>query len=399
MPWQARSIVSQREEFVALAGAPGSCVSLLCERYGISRETGHLWLRRFAVGGVAALSDRSRRPRSSPGKSSDAMEELVVTLRRRHPAWGGRKIKARLEQLGHAGVPAASTVTAILRRHGLITAEASAASTRWTRFEHACPNDLWQMDFKGPIATHRGVCHALTVLDDHSRFSLGVRACRDQRMPTVRDHLTSMFDRYGLPWRMLADNGPPWSGDGGERWTELKVWLLKLGVVMIHGRPYHPQTQGKDERFHRTLKTELLCRADFKHVAHAQSLMDPWREVYNLERPHEAIGMVPPAARYRPSVRPMPSRPAEYEPAPGQKAIRVKEGGFVRYGGERWYLGRPWDQEVVGLCESAERGVIEVNYGPYLIAQLDTRPNVSPRVRFNRIAHTVEDTVEPTTRG
>lgn len=382
MPWQARSIVSQREEFVVLASVPGANVSRLCERFGISRQTGHLWIKRFAAGGRPALMDRSRRPVHSPERTEARMEARVLSLRDAHPAWGGRKIKARLEQMGHAAVPAASTISAILRRHGRITPEASEASTPWTRFEHERPNDLWQMDFKGPIATSRGVCHALTVLDDHSRFAVGVRACRNQRTPTVRGELTRLFEVYGLPWRMLADNGPPWAADRGEHWTTLKVWLLKLGVVVIHGRPYHPQTQGKDERFHRTLNAELLRRADFRDVRHAQSLLDPWRDVYNLQRPHEAIGLKPPASRYRPSERAMPTRPSEHEPSPGQEARVVKEGGHVRFAGRRWYLGKAWDQETIGLRENeAEDGVTDVFFGPYRIAQLDRRSGAADRVR------------------
>lgn len=395
MPWQARSVVSQREEFVALAKSAGANVTLLCRRFGISRETGHLWIRRHAAGGTAALEDQLRRPKTSPGKTVDAMERLIVELRGRHPAWGGRKLKARLEQLGHKDVPAASTVTAILRRHGLITPEASESAKPWTRFEHAQPNDLWQMDFKGPIGTHNGVCHALTVLDDHSRFSAGLRACHNQRTSTVRDHLESIFTRYGLPWRMLADNGPPWSGETGTGWTELKVWLLKLGVVMVHGRPYHPQTQGKDERFHRTLKAELLSREDFKHVRHAQALMDPWRDVYNLERPHEAIGMVPPAMRYHPSTRPMPSCLASYEPAPDQQAVRVREGGYLRYQKSRWYIGVSWDHELMGLSASTEPGVTDVFFGPYLIAQLDAGSALARRVRVVPVARCARDLHNP----
>jgi len=139
MPWQERSIMAQREEFVVLAGVEGANVARLCERFGISRETGYLWLRRHRAGGRAALADRSRRPLTSPGRSSAEMERLVLGVRERHPVWGGRKIKARLEQLGHRDVPAASTVTAVLRRHGLITPAASEAARPWTRFEHEQP--------------------------------------------------------------------------------------------------------------------------------------------------------------------------------------------------------------------------------------------------------------------
>jgi transposase InsO family protein len=382
MPWQERSIMSQRREFVVLASAPDANMAQLCRRFGISRESGYQWLRRFRAGGEPALVDRSRRPAKSPNKSSEETERLIVQMREAQPVWGPRKIKARLEAQGHRNLPVPSTITQILHRHGLITPEASAAATPWRRFEHEHPNDLWQMDFKGPIATRRGDCHALTVLDDHSRYAIGVRACADQSQPTVRRQLGELFTVYGLPWRILADNGGTWAGQGGESWSALEVWLLKLGVIMIHGRPYHPQTQGKDERFHRTLKAELLRRVDIKSVAHAQSLFDPWRDVYNLERPHEALGLKPPMTRYVLSTRPMPAELPRLEPGPGQIVGVVKEGGHLRFAGRRWYLGRAWNQETVGLVENARAHVTDVYFGPYLIAQLDPAHGVAHRVRI-----------------
>jgi transposase InsO family protein len=375
MAWQARSIMSQRAEFVALARVPGANHSRLCERFGISRQTGYTWLKRGVAG--EPMSDRSRRPASSPGKTGPEEEKLIVALRDKHPAWGARKLRARLEQQGHTGLPSVSTITAVLHRHGRITAEASEAAQPWTRFEHERPNDLWQMDFKGPIATRGGECHALTVLDDHSRYSLGLRACPDQRGVTVKAELTRMFETYGLPWKMLADNGSPWGVDASGAWTRIGVWLLKLGVVLVHGRPYHPQTQGKEERFHRTLQAELLRRADFKSTRHAQSLMDPWRDVYNLERPHEAVGLKPPVTRYVPSVRSMPRDEPKMEPTAGQHACVVKEGGTVRYKGERWFLGLAWDQETVGLKRRESDGVLEVYFGPYHIAELEKRKDAN----------------------
>lgn len=371
MPWEARSIVSQREEFVVLAQQAGANRSRLCERYGISRQTGYVWLKRALAG--EELADRSRRPASSPGRTEAAMEHAILEARARHPEWGGRKLRAWLEQRGRTGVPSASTITAVLRRHGQIEPRASESARAWTRFERASPNELWQMDFKGPIATRSGVCQALTVLDDHSRFSVGVRACADQQGPTVQRELVRMFEVYGLPWQILCDNGAPWGVDASGAWTRLEVWLLKLGVLVVHGRPYHPQTQGKEERFHRTLTAELLRRADFRHRAHAQSQMDTWREVYNLERPHEAVDLKPPATRYRPSERAMPTRVEAPEPSPGQEACRVKAGGWLRHGGERWFLGLAWNQEVLGVKRREADGVRELYYGPYHIADLRPR--------------------------
>src|SRR5262249_18423537 len=237
-------------------------MSELCQRFGISRKTGYKWIRRFQEGGTKNLEDRSRRPRSSPRRSSQELEVKVVRLRRKHRAWGGRKIRRRLEDLGEKKVCSASTITAILRRHDLIEPIASVQRGKMERFEYPVPNDLWQMDFKGHFALRLGGrCHPLTVLDDHSRYALVLKSCGDERTATVRGHLTQAFERYGLPRRILCDNGAPWgtSGQGGwDHWTPLSLWLMRLGVGMIHGRPYHPQTQGKEERFHATLNAELL---------------------------------------------------------------------------------------------------------------------------------------------
>src|SRR5262249_28011286 len=156
----------------------------------------------------------------------------------------------------------------------------------YQRFEHDAPNCLWQMDFKGHFATQTARCHPLTVLDDHSRFAVGLQACPDQRTETVKDRLTHIFRRYGLPQRMTRDNGSPWGSDADHRFTPLTVWLMRLDIRVSHSRPYHPQTQGKDERFHKTLGLELLRDRFFRDLAQAQRCFDDWRYVYNLQRPH-----------------------------------------------------------------------------------------------------------------
>ena len=257
MPWMEVDIVGLREEFVVLSLSPGANVRELCRRFGISAKTGYKWRKRYLAEGRAGLSDRSRCPRHSPRRAPPETEKSVAALRATHPAWGGRKIRARLLALGREEVPAASTITGILRRRGLVEAAESAKRGPWRRFERPRPNDLWQMDFKGHFAlTGGGRCHPLTVLDDHSRFALGLEACADERTETVRGHLRALFRRYGLPERILADNGSPWGSDPSHPYTSLTVWLLRLGVGVSHGRPYHPQTQGKDERFHRTVGAE-----------------------------------------------------------------------------------------------------------------------------------------------
>lgn len=212
-----------------------------------------------------------------------------------------RKLTRRLEDLG-LRLPAVSTVHAVLTRHGLIQPKEPAGHPAVGRFEHPYPNSLWQMDFKGPVPCGDGRCHPLTVLDDHSRLSLCLHGCKDERRETVQDKLIDTFERYGLPERMTMDNGPPW-GSTVSVWTRLELWLMRQGISVSHSRPYHPQTQGKDERFHRTLKAELLVQRHFPSLPVMQQALDEWREIYNTQRPHEGIALSVPSSRYSSSSR------------------------------------------------------------------------------------------------
>ena len=281
--------------------------------------------------GASGLHDRSRRPRRSPARTGDEVVQRVIQLRRESlNSWGGRKL-ARL--LADEGGPrlAPSTITGILRRAGLLDAAAAPGQRAWQRFEHIAPNSLWQMDFKGyfPLLD-RSRCHPLTVLDDHSRFSVLLQACADQRGATVQHALTTVFRRYGLPAAMLMDNSAPW-GDRDAPFTALSLWLVRLGIRVSHGRPYHPQTQGKDERFHRTLKFEVLRHFNFTTLAHCQREFDRFRDRYNLRRPHDALNLATPLSRYCPSAIPFPESLPPIDYPPGLEVRRVGAGGWVSY--------------------------------------------------------------------
>ena len=203
MPWSQVTVKDQREEFVGLARQAGANVSELCRRFDISRKTGYKWL------GRDDLTDRSRRPHSSPTRTPDELEAKVLAVRGLHQAWGARKIAHVLAR--DSGVSMApSTANTVLRRHGLITPVASRAATAWQRFEHEAPNALWQIDFKGHFPTETVRCHALTVLDDHSRFNVVLQALSGERREPVQHTLQRAFERYGLPERINADNGQPW---------------------------------------------------------------------------------------------------------------------------------------------------------------------------------------------
>jgi transposase InsO family protein len=377
MPWKESTCMSQRREFVMLATALDTNVSQLCARFGISRKTGYKWMARFQPESESAASwaDQSRRPHHSPRRTVAILEEQILTLRQAHPAWGGRKLRSRLLALGYANVPAASTITAILHRHHLIDPEESRRHQSFQRFEHPNPNDLWQMDFKGHFPTAAGRCHPLTVIDDHSRFAVELRACADERVETVQHALTTAFRRYGLPWRMTMDNGHPWGVylEGRCRWTRFTVWLLRIGVRVSHSRPFHPQTQGKDERFHRTLKVELLRDYAWRDLHECQTRFEQWRHQYNCERPHEALQMQVPAARYRVSVRPFPERlpPIEY---PSDSIVRrVQKNGLIYWHHHGYFVGEAFHGLDVALRPTATNDHCQVFFCQQQVTTLDLK--------------------------
>jgi transposase InsO family protein len=372
MPWKERDTVSLRREFVHLARSPEANMAELCRRFGVSRKTGYKWLARYEAGGADALADRSRRPRSSPGSTSPEMEGRVLAIRR-ETEWGGRKIHHRLIKQGFPDVPAPSTITGILRRHDEIDPVGPSGQGPWTRFCAEAPNDLWQMDFKGHVPAGNGRCHPLDVLDDHSRFVPCLAACADELGGTVQARLTGTFRRYGLPRRMLMDNGPPWSAAPISPYTALSVWLMRLGIQVSHGRAYHPQTQGKLERFHRTLKAEILQGRPFADLAECQREFDRWRAVYNLERPHEALGMAVPASRYRPSPRPFPEVPAPIEYGPDDAVRRVQGKGEVHFRGGIYRVGKAFHGQPVALRATGTDGVFDVVYVRTIVATVDLR--------------------------
>lgn len=359
-----------REEFVHLACSPGANRRELCRRFGVSPTTCYKWLSRDPCEG---FSDRSRRPASSPGRTPEAVERLVLDLRAEHPGWGARKLRRRLEDLGHAGLPSPSTITQILRRHDALGGRAGSERD-WRRFEREAPNALWQMDFKGHFGLSCGDrCHPFTLLDDCSRYSLAVAACADERFATVQSLLWAAFARYGLPEALLCDNGAPWGGSGQTELTRLEVWLLRVGVSVCHGSPFHPQTQGKLERFHRTLKAEAIQGRPYKDLDCCQKAFDSFRRAYNFERPHEACAMATPASRYRPSARPMPERLPEPE-YDSQDAVRkVQIGGEVNYRGVAFDVPRALAGQKVGIRPAQEDGFVEIRFFREVVARVDLR--------------------------
>jgi transposase InsO family protein len=361
--------MEQRMAFVAAAGQVGANVREACRAFGISPTTGYKWLRRAAAGNLA---EHCRRPHCSPRATPPALEAAVVLVRREQPTWGGRKIYHYLRLGGVWPLPHPNTITGILHRHGLIAPEETERRQPWHRFEKASANELWQMDFKGHFALGGGLrCHPLTVLDDHSRYGVVLAACADERRISVVAALTTAFRRYGLPERMLMDNGPPWGKDFEHRHTKLTAWLMRLGIEPIHGRPHHPQTQGKNERFNGTLKREVIMRESFWDLAAVQRRFDAWLEVYNWRRPHQGIGDEPPASRYREAVRGFPERLAPIVYEEGLLVRRVSKGGCISLNNRRVFVSFAFEGQPVALRPSERDGELEVWFCRYRVGSID----------------------------
>lgn len=375
MSWPEVSRMGSRLEFIRLAGAEGASVSALCRRFGVSRKTGHKWLARHRAGAGAA--ERPRRPLSSPGQTPAGVEAVVLALRAEHPSWGGRKLRRRLLDQGRQGVPAASTITAILGRNGCL-GPALLGAPATGRFEHDRPNALWQMDFKGHFAVSAALrCHPLTLLDDHSRYAVCLHACADEATSTVQGQLVAIFRRYGLPERMNMDNGSPWGSGPGQPWTPLTVWLARLGVGVSHSRPYHPQTNGKAERFHRTLKRDVLRGRSFADMPACQAAFDGFRETYNALRPHEALGLGVPASRYRASPRSYPDALPSVDYDDADQVRRVQQGGWISFRGRNLRLPHALAGQRVALRPTTTDGLWNAVFIRHTLAQLDLR-NAAP---------------------
>jgi len=363
--------MSQRLEFVLLASQERANLRELCRRFGISAPTGYKWWHRYNAEGQAGLTDRSRRPLNSPVRTAEAMESSITALRHKHPAWGARKLRQRLLDLGHTALPSPSTITAILERHQLLDAKESPKHKAFTRFERSAPNELWQMDFKGDFALPHGRCYPLTIVDDHSRFAVALHACAKNTKNITQKVLIEKFRCYGLPQWIICDNGSPWGSSCRGHYTQLTIWLMRLGIGVSHSRPHHPETNGKDERFHRTLEAEVLRYQHADTLAQWQRHFDSWRDIYNTERPHESLAMKVPASRYQPSARRYPERLPPIEYGPDDIVRKVRHAGHIKFHGRELHVGSAFYGLHIALRPTTTDGLFAVFFCQHKIAQLD----------------------------
>jgi transposase InsO family protein len=367
---EVKQSMSFRQEILSLGSQPGANIRELCRRFQVSAKTFYKWLKRSKAEG--GLKNQSRRPHRSPTRTETEVEAKILSVRSTHPSWGARKIRRVLVNRAEVAVPANSTVHRILQRNGAIDPSESEKHQAWHRFEHEAPNQLWQMDFKGWFPTmDQRRCNPLTVLDDHSRYVVCLQACLNQQTATVQNQLIDTFRRYGLPERMTMDNGAPWGNDLQHRYTPLTVWLIRLGISISHSRPYHPQTQGKDERFHRTLDVDLLRWHRFRDLSHVQKHFDEYRHVYNRERPHQALGMDVPATRYSISTRGFPEQLAPIEYDVGDIVRKVYEKGHFQFRGKRFPVGKAFYGYPIALRATTHNDIFNVFFCHQQIGQID----------------------------
>lgn len=390
MPWDVKNKMELKEEFVKFALKPGANVRQLLRHYGISAPTGYKWIKRYRECGSTGLRERSRCPHHQPRKTASEIEEQIIKLRRDYDYWGARKLHQILLNRNVKGLPSTTTVHNILKRNDLITPNRTT-NQESKRFERERPNELWQMDFKGWFTlSDRSQCHTLTVCDDHSRYNILLKACSNQRTETVRSHLSESFYRYGLPDAILCDNGSPWGND--RNITTLELWLIRLGIHVLHGRPYHPQTQGKEERFHATLDRELLKRSlPFHDQAHCQKHLDRWRKQYNELRPHEAIAMKTPFELYNVCSRKMPENLESPESfyLHDDQIRTVKSKGEIMFKNHTYFIGQAFIGQTVALRLVGD-GQWELFYCWKSLGFIDLSLATKPRNNYEKLINKIE---------
>lgn len=374
MSWEEKNVVEERMKFVMAANGDWRNMAALCRHFGISRKTGYKWLKRYEAEGVPGLDDQDRSPHHHGRKTSQEMEDLLLGARKRHKTWGPRKIRAWLERRQpELELPAASTIGSVLKRNGMV-------EERRLRRKHEAeggplrgveqPNDAWNADYKGQFRVRNGEeCYPLTITDAKSRFLICCIAYNGIRWEEAWEGFEKGFRKYGLPRKIHTDNGSPFASNGLAGLSRLAVRFLKLGIELDRSRPGHPEDNGRHERFHWTLKRETALPPAWT-LRGQQRKFNTFQDVYNNERPHEALGNKTPAEIYRCSPRPYPRKLLSPE-YPGHFEVRpVHHGGIVKWKGRCVYVTDSLETEPVGFQE-VDDGVFRVYYGSMQLGIVD----------------------------
>lgn len=369
MPWERTDMGEQRVKFVVRAASGKERMSALCQEFGVSRPTGYRWWRRFQqASSVTAIVERSRRPEHSPAQTESRKEERVVALRQEH-GWGAKKLEVLLREEGQPLT--VITINRILKRRGLVRKKDSHAASM-QRFERSRPNELWQMDGKGAYGGSDGMCYPLSILDDHSRYVVGLYGLRAFTAEEIYPCMVRSFERYGVPEAMLMDRGSVWWGTkNGYGLTWLSVRMIEQGIGLHYGRVHHPQTQGKVERFHRTLDEALRYHGKPSQLAQWPGALEEFRILYNEQRPHEALGMKRPVERYRVSARSYQAQPKQWEYPAGSVVRKLNAKGVLDWEGQQWFVCEALAGRQVRVEEMGE--LLLVSFRHMYVREIDRR--------------------------
>ena len=376
MPWIEKRLETMREEFVKRVLAHEKSKSALCREYGISRPTGDKWIARYLSG--ENMTDLSRAPKSHPNKTDPETERMIVEYRKRYPAIGALKMRHIMENDKYSELPSARTFNEIFKRNGLITKEASEAATPYERFQKSYPNEMWQADFKGHFEMANGVrCHPLNIIDDYSRMNICCEPLLTETYAEVKPCMERLFQEYGMPFSLLCDNGNPWGTPQSTGFTQFEVWLMELGILTLHGRILHPQTQGKEERFNGSFTKECLNHHKIQDQADAARIFAEYRDFYNHVRPHMALNLEVPSSRYRLSQRKYPSKITEWEYSDDIKIHHVKQTGYITIRGQGYFLSEAFGNKQIGFRESSKGAhLINLYFRQFRIGQIDIEKRV-----------------------
>lgn len=375
MPFIGITVTMRRTDFVNDVISGTKSLSYWCREYNISRPTGYKWLKRYENG--ESMEDRSHQTFGTPmNKTDPEIEALILKKREKEPAIGAVKIKRMLENEGVEKVPAHSTVNAILKRNGKITKEESEArKQKIKRFEHANPNDQWQLDFKGDFALGDGRrCYPLSLIDDHSRFCLCADALENEKREGVQSCFERVMKEFGQPKIILCDNGNPWGCQNKTGFSGFELWLMEHGILPIHIRPHRPKTQGKVERFNGSYKRERLKFHIPANMKEAMETRLEYQHFYNYERPHFALNLDFPVQHYLPSTRAFQEEIAAWNYSGEHEVIKIWSTGYMKIAGVKYYVGEIFAGKEIELRETEKNQEIRiVCYREFKIGVLDLK--------------------------
>jgi len=376
MPWREVKPMDEKVLFIADYLRSDDSMTMLCQRYGISRKTGYKWVNRYHAKGMDGLREQSREPQNSPTKTPYVVRKAIVEIRKKRGRIGAKKLRVLLaKQFPEELIPSKTTINNILTQEGLVlpNKKRNRVSPYAQPFAPVnAPNELWSADFKGQFKTRNGRwCYPLTVMDHDSRFLLGCEGLDGTRFRESKAVFEQLFREYGLPHRVRTDNGVPFASRAAGGLSSLSVWWIRLGIMPERIKPGRPQQNGRHERMHRTLK-QAVTRPPAASRSAQQKRFDEFCQDYNYERPHEALNQSTPASRYRPSLKPYPEKLPELEYPSYFEIKKISSHGIAYWRGRYIYISHLLIGETIGMSE-VDDGIWDVYFGHLRIGIFDER--------------------------